>query len=582
MPTADLNQTLETMLAECRDPLQMIQLLNALAANLRHTDLQRAWEFNREAERLAQEGGDAHSPYYQGLADCFYWRGKFQALEPDYQQALACFYQALKYCEQAEAQGSGGAPLAMNLYLDAADQFLVHGATSAAIHNILGITLVLLEQFDAALRHYMQAWRLAENSQDQWIKALLCNNIGYLYREIDAPAEALPYLEQGRELLDLFPVTIASLRLKATLLDNSCWCSAHARNPTPALGYGQESLRLYRTIGWLQGEAEVLNCLGVVYQQLGSYAEAQECFERAAQVAAAVQCDIEMEYALLKCSQLQRLNGDSEAAIAQLLRLLRLTTSQKLLFECHFMLAEIYEAAEQYGLALQHYKQYQALKERVFNEQSDQRLKVLQVVHQVEQAWKETEMYQLRTAILEQEIQERTRVQAELEQLATTDSLTGLNNRRHFFVLAQREYVEAQRYQRPLAAILFDVDHFKQINDRYGHAIGDQVLRAIASLTQATIRQVDIAGRYGGEEFALMLPETDLAGALIIAERLRSQIEQHPVFVEAMPIAVTVSLGVAEIDLEDPDPLETLIQQTDRAMYAAKQAGRNRICGFTA
>ncbi len=579
MSSDTLNQTLETQLAQSTDPGQRIELLNALAANLRHSDLERAWAINREVEQLAQSA-DFAAPNYQGLADCFYWRGKLYSLQSDYEQALICFYRALAYAEQAAAQGCVDPPPSVARYVDAADQFLEHGATISAIHNVLGITLVLLEQFDEALRHYMQAWQLVERNQDHWIKVLLCNNIGYLYREIDNPAQAASYLEQGLKLLGEFPTTTALQRLQATLLDNFCWCAAQTAQPASAIEYGKESLQLFQTIGWQQGEAEVLNCLGMVYQQIGDYAQAQDYFARAAQVATAIHSNVELVCALIKSSELLRLHGDPASAIAQLLQALTLTTSQKQLFECHLLLAELYEDAEQYAAALQHYKQYQTLKEQVFNEKSDQRLKVLQVVHQLKQARKEAEMYQLRSATLELEIQERTRAQAELERLATTDSLTGLYNRRHFFGLAQREYVQAQRYQRPLAAILLDVDHFKDVNDRHGHGIGDQVLCAVAALILETIRQADIVGRYGGEEFALILPETDLAGALIIAERLRTRIAQHTVFAHHTPITVTVSLGVAQIDLADPDPLETLIQQTDHALYQAKRAGRNKTRGF--
>ena len=213
MSSDTLNQTLETQLAQSTDPGQRIELLNALAANLRHSDLERAWAINREVEQLAQSA-DFAAPNYQGLADCFYWRGKLYSLQSDYEQALICFYRALAYAEQAAAQGCVDPPPSVARYVDAADQFLEHGATISAIHNVLGITLVLLEQFDEALRHYMQAWQLVERNQDHWIKVLLCNNIGYLYREIDNPAQAASYLEQGLKLLGEFPTTTALQRLQ--------------------------------------------------------------------------------------------------------------------------------------------------------------------------------------------------------------------------------------------------------------------------------------------------------------------------------------------------------------------------------
>ncbi len=171
------------------------------------------------------------------------------------------------------------------------------------------------------------------------------------------------------------------------------------------------------------------------------------------------------------------------------------------------------------------------------------------------------------------------RLFAEVQRLATTDSLTGLHNRRSFFDMAQRLYDHAIRYNRPLSAIMLDVDHFKQINDSFGHAIGDQVLRAMADTCIATLRTIDVVGRYGGEEFVFLLPETDQAGACLVAERLRHQVLAEPVQTEHGALAITVSLGVSEITATCRS-LEQLIDFADQALYTAKQQGRNRVMGY--
>lgn len=165
----------------------------------------------------------------------------------------------------------------------------------------------------------------------------------------------------------------------------------------------------------------------------------------------------------------------------------------------------------------------------------------------------------------------------EVQQLASIDSLTGLYNRRHFMELAKREFGRAQRYQRPLVAIMLDIDHFKQVNDSYGHDIGDQVLQIVAERCQKTVREIDILGRYGGEEFVVFLLETDMDGACIVAERLRMAITSEPVHAgEGLELNVTASLGVAQRD-ENTTSLEILITRADQAMYVAKHKGRNRI-----
>ncbi len=171
---------------------------------------------------------------------------------------------------------------------------------------------------------------------------------------------------------------------------------------------------------------------------------------------------------------------------------------------------------------------------------------------------------------------ENARLFEEVQQLAATDSLTGLHNRRHWLELAGREFERARRYGRPLAAIMLDVDHFKQVNDAYGHAIGDQVLRLMASRCRENLREIDLLGRYGGEEFAALLPENDLDSTRNAAERLRQCVAEAPFDTLRGPLTITISVGVAALTASCPE-LPDLLNQADAAMYAAKAAGRNRV-----
>jgi diguanylate cyclase (GGDEF)-like protein len=159
--------------------------------------------------------------------------------------------------------------------------------------------------------------------------------------------------------------------------------------------------------------------------------------------------------------------------------------------------------------------------------------------------------------------------------------LTGAVNRRHFVEVAQRERERSRRHGAPLALCLLDADHFKQVNDHYGHVAGDHVLTAIAQATTSALRVSDVLGRLGGEEFAVLLPDTELTGALAVAERVRAAVEARQVPSEPSEqdereaIRITVSLGVAE--LRGDEPFESLFKRADRALYAAKDLGRNRV-----
>ena len=170
------------------------------------------------------------------------------------------------------------------------------------------------------------------------------------------------------------------------------------------------------------------------------------------------------------------------------------------------------------------------------------------------------------------------RLQKALERKANTDSLTGLCNRRHFFELAVRELSHASRHHRPVAVCMLDIDHFKQVNDCYGHATGDKVLVILAKTLAPQLRDTDVLARLGGEEFAILLPDTLLAAAQDIAERLRATLAQVGVALDTGGVLhFTVSIGVAPRDAK-ATTIEQMLRCADVALYEAKTAGRNRVC----
>jgi diguanylate cyclase (GGDEF)-like protein len=175
---------------------------------------------------------------------------------------------------------------------------------------------------------------------------------------------------------------------------------------------------------------------------------------------------------------------------------------------------------------------------------------------------------------LEELVKERT---AEVHRLAITDSLTGLFNRGHLMLLGNKAMQQAQRYQHPFSAMFIDIDHFKQINDTYSHATGDEALRKLADILLQESRSADIAGRYGGEEFVVLMPDTNLQLAFDLAERLLNQIRGIQIDTAQGQISFTASLGVIEMDQTYPQTLDSLLDKADEAHYAAKRAGRNQV-----
>jgi len=164
-----------------------------------------------------------------------------------------------------------------------------------------------------------------------------------------------------------------------------------------------------------------------------------------------------------------------------------------------------------------------------------------------------------------------------LEEMSNTDPLTSLRNRRFFERNFSTMFEHARRYERPLSVAMVDVDHFKTINDRYGHAAGDAVLKCVARVLSATTRKSDLVARLGGEEFAVVLPEIALFESLQFSEKIRAAIAMATVEFENQPIRVTVSLGIANVPHSKFDNVESLLEAADLALYRAKGNGRNRV-----
>jgi diguanylate cyclase (GGDEF)-like protein/PAS domain S-box-containing protein len=212
------------------------------------------------------------------------------------------------------------------------------------------------------------------------------------------------------------------------------------------------------------------------------------------------------------------------------------------------------------------------------------RVELLNYTKSGEEIWLDTNVVPLRDphgevthfATIERDLTATKCLQQELRLMASTDPLTGLLNRRRFLEQAETEFVRSQRYRRDLAVVMLDIDHFKRINDTHGHFIGDQALIAMARAAQNLLRGTDVMGRWGGEEFVILMPETSLAGATILAERLRTELAALSIDTANGPLQFTVSAGLSARS-ECDDSLVATMQRADLALYAAKHRGRDRV-----
>ena len=176
------------------------------------------------------------------------------------------------------------------------------------------------------------------------------------------------------------------------------------------------------------------------------------------------------------------------------------------------------------------------------------------------------------------EVIELRRNLAELSDLIRTDTLTGIANYRYFLMALEQEIERTQRSGQPTSLIMVDIDFFKKVNDQWGHEVGNQALIHLSSLLQQTVRKLDIPCRYGGEEFAIILPDTPLTASIPVAERIRESVEKTPLNVAGKLLNMTISLGISTYTEQQKITVSELVKQADEYLYKAKESGRNRVC----
>lgn len=537
---------------------RQVQLLYQEAVTWIGRDLPRCLSLLEKGIALAGpcEGASPSAPL--GLAHCLLHYGRCQVRLGRYQLALSSYHKARTLFSSLEQK----------------EQLAVCTGYMGVVYFYLGDHPTAFECMFAALDGARQADNPAFVAEVQ-------NDIGFAHIHLKQYASALPYLLDSvatlRKLND-------QVRL-GWVLDSLCNAYHSLGEFERALQCGLESVGLAEELEEWQSLAEYLHSLGRVYQSLADDNQALECFRKSLNLAQKHGYRQDIGNSLHAIGDLLLRQGRLDLALVSLQDAL-VTAEQiglkSLQMDACRSLVAVYKQLEDYQNALLYSEQLQGLCEARFDEEADRRIKNLEVLHQLENARKEAEIFQLKNIALQLEIDERKRVQARLQELADTDSLTGITNRRCFFQLALAALEQAQCQHLTLAIIMFDIDHFKVINDTYGHIAGDEVLVEIARRARNDVRPGETLARFGGEEFVVLLPETNQQLALMAAERLRKRIAAAPIRVAGAALSVTISLGVAHFHGQDDMTLEKMLDCADRALYQAKESGRNRVAGYPA
>jgi len=465
---------------------------------------------------------------------------------------------------------------------------------AAALRNE-GIAYWYRENYQQALDRVLQAQGIYERLGDEPGIAACLSTTGTIYLNLDQFDSALATYRRALELAE----RLGDQNRIGIVLSNLGTTSLGMNQPAPALEYFQRALKILERNG---SELDVLTALGNIggaQRRLARYDEALATNARIIALAEKNDSKVRLADALTDTGQILIQLRRYDDAVPYLTRAVAVARDAKLKRnerEAELQWVKLYEGKGDYQAALQHSYAQDALRSEIFSEERARATAELQQKYEADKKERELEARRLELvaqrnsrnffialsllvlvlAIANYGRFRGKRREAELlDRLARTDALTGLFNRRAVTDAFAREQLRVQRGAAPFSVVLADVDHFKQVNDRHGHDIGDTVLKQVAASMRASAREVDQVARWGGEEFLALLPECTRDEAAAIAERMRARLHALSIDANGQELAVTASFGVTT--LQPGDAIEPCIRRADEALYQAKQSGRDRV-----
>jgi diguanylate cyclase (GGDEF)-like protein len=427
------------------------------------------------------------------------------------------------------------------------DKYLI-----GSIQSLLGRIYWHIDDYPTSMDYYLNALKLVQTEHHPDLEISLINGLGLVQYGLENYTESLGYFKTCLEKAGEDDLTG-----RADANNNIAYVLHMLGRDQEALEYGEAALTLFNQAEMYVGKLHTLHSLGAIQIALGNYDQAMTFLQEGIELARQNNSQLlELSY-ILEINRIYQINGKLDQAEEGIL--LALETAENInsltnISLTHERLVEIYKEKKDYKAALEHFEAFHATSKIIFNDKSDRRIKNLEILHQVEITRKQADFYR---------------------EMASTDSLTSLLNHRRFMEIAEIAIQQAKIDKSQLAIMMLDIDHFKNVNDLYGHQTGDKVLSAVAASIKKSLRGGDVAGRFGGEEFIALVVGASSEQCVNIAERIRRAVARLEVQIDQVTVRVTISLGLMCINPDQELPLDALIHCADQAMYLAKQQGRN-------
>ncbi len=526
--------------------------------------------------------------YQKGIADSLHTIGFGQARISDYVNARVNANEAIKIyrdlndCVNEQKvlntlgtiEGiSGNLTKAIKILdksLKLAEELNQELAIAMAYHN-MAIAYGELGDFDISLEYYLNALELYEKLGEAESAHKTLQNIGVIHINLEKYDEALVSLLKTAELLkntdDKETAALAYINIGRSY--------SKLKKYKPAVSYLRKGLNILRDMGSYLNMSYALGELGTVNMKLKKYEEAQSFMQESIAIKLEYSDYSGLAESYYNLGRLYLELDNIEVAIETFLKALELANGAKAKLHLKHINEELsaaYEKLDDYKNALKYLRNHLRVRKELFEDANSGRVQAMLTKHEIAQNEKDREIVRRNAElnIANERLQLLTR---ELEKQAKEDSLTQLYNRRYFDTILEKEYGRSQRYLKNMSVMICDIDNFKQVNDKFSHQIGDQVLIKVAEIFKESVRENDTIARFGGEEFVAVFPESDSQEAYLICERIRKSIENYPWYEIKAELKVTVSLGIC--DDTSLGSGETMISRADDALYEVKNNGKN-------
>ncbi|MDX2129319.1 MAG: tetratricopeptide repeat protein [Chloroherpetonaceae bacterium] len=580
--------------------IEKIDILNELAWEYRNVKPQYALELSKETLRLSNffnyQRGLAYA--MRSLATSMHSLGQYdEALEKSSEAA-----NLLEMIEDYEGQGEalnvmGNAFLNLGQYADALEiysrvillfqQLGKIDGEARALNNI-GVVYGDLGDYSNAIDYHFKSLELSRKCEDSYLESVSFLNLGYTNKLLGDYNTALTHYLKSLELKEKVGDKIGI----ASVLNGLADIYSALGNYQPAIETYLKALKISEEYENKTGIASAISGLGETHLKSGEMEKAVYYFTHAVEITTKLGDLILRTNALLGLGRLLLSQERFDEALAQFNAaeaLSEKTQSLDSIMRISQNLAECYEKKRDYEKALRYFRKFHNAEKETFTQESRQKVKMQSISFQLEQSQRNSEFERSRNEELQNAYRElhtlhetleaadklKAQLVQQLEKQAREDGLTNLYNRRHLDLLLTQEFSRTNRHNRNLTLAICDIDHFKKINDRFSHQIGDEVIRTVASIFKETCRAGDLVGRYGGEEFVIIFPETPPDKAAVACEKIRVAIESYEWRKIHPELKVTISVGLCG-DTTVPNH-EKMLSIADAKLYQAKNSGRNQV-----